>query len=141
MVRARSCIACGRRTTDGASRCDLHKHGGVRQRPCMVCGRPSASNYCPDHEPEIDEAIRNARNPYRKNYSEWEYRRNRQHRFERARGRCENCGIHLANGEWESDHVIPIRDGGTNAIDNLRILCKPCHRAKTAADRKKPRFE
>lgn len=106
----------------------------------MVCGRPSATNFCTIHEPTVDEALRDQRNPYRRKYRDPAYAKNRQHRFERARGRCENCGIHLETGEWECDHLIPISRGGSHGIENLRVLCIPCHRAKTAADRK-PRFE
>lgn len=88
------------------------------------------------HEPTIDEAERNARNPYRRHYKDPQYAKNRQHRFERAHGRCELCGTVLLPAEWECDHVVPLRAGGTNDINNLRVLCKPCHRAKTRRERK-----
>lgn len=133
--RAKSCVVCGRRTDDGASRCVAHKVGSARPRPCLVCGRPSQGNYCPAHEPKVDEALRNAANPYRQAYKSAEYARNRQHRFERAHGRCEACGVRLEAGAWECDHLVPIKDGGTNHIDNLRVLCRPCHRGKTRRDR------
>lgn len=32
----------------------------------------------------------------------------------------------------EVDHVVPLREGGSNARANLRALCKPCHSRKTA---------
>lgn len=140
MVRARPCIVCGRRNADGAARCELHKQGSGRLRPCLVCARPSQGNYCAAHEPTVDEAARNERNPYRKHYRDPAYARNRQHRFERARGRCEACGVHVETGEWECDHLIPLRQGGTHDITNLRVLCIACHRAKTAEDRSRPRF-
>jgi 5-methylcytosine-specific restriction protein A len=124
------------RTPDGASRCVLHKTGGLRPRPCLVCGKPVQGNYCSLHEPVIDEAMRNARNPYRKAYKDPQYARNRRHRFERAHGKCEMCGTVLQPAEWECDHAVPLRDGGTNDISNLLVLCKPCHRKKTAAERR-----
>lgn len=133
--RPKSCVVCARRTPDGAARCELHKVGGLRPRPCLVCGRASQGNYCPQHRPEVDEAERNARNPYRRAYKDAQYAKNRQHRFERARGRCEACGIHLEVGKWECDHLVPIKDGGTNDITNLRVLCRPCHAIKTRQDR------
>lgn len=77
-----------------------------------------------------------ARNPYRQKYKDADYTRNRRHAFERAHGKCQACGLVLQPGDWECDHRIPIRDGGTNDIINLLILCKPCHRAKTAAERR-----
>lgn len=34
---------------------------------------------------------------------------------------------------WESDHRVPLWEGGTNETKNLVTLCVPCHRAKTKA--------
>lgn len=81
--------------------------------------------------PQMDEAERLARQPWRAAYRDRDYQRNRRIRFERARGRCENCGIPLQAGEWECDHRIELRDGGTHDLNNLLVLCKPCHRLKT----------
>jgi 5-methylcytosine-specific restriction endonuclease McrA len=40
---------------------------------------------------------------------------------------CNYCGdIGL-----EVDHVIELAIGGENTIDNLQVLCKECHKAKT----------
>lgn len=32
----------------------------------------------------------------------------------------------------EVDHIVSLRNGGTNAAANLQALCKPCHARKTA---------
>lgn len=136
-MRPKSCVVCGRRTPDGAARCPAHKYGGLRMRPCVVCARPTQTNYCPDHEPQVDETARLERQPYRKAYQTREYQVHRQHAFERARGRCELCGTGpMRTGEWECDHRIPLRDGGSNLPENLRILCKPCHGRITKATRR-----
>ena len=135
--RPRPCIVCGVRVTDGSGRCRLHKSGSGRPSPCLVCARPTQGRFCPVHEPSVDEAVRNERNPYRQAYKSAEYARNRQHRFERARGRCEACHVELLPGDWDCDHLVPLRKGGTNEIENLRILCKPCHKLKTAEDRRR----
>ena len=34
----------------------------------------------------------------------------------------------------EIDHVINIKAGGTHDIQNLRPICKDCHKRKTAAE-------
>ena len=30
------------------------------------------------------------------------------------------------------DHIIELAAGGSNTIDNVQPLCKPCHKAKTS---------
>ena len=40
--------------------------------------------------------------------------------------------------EWTFDHVVPLSKGGAHSIDNLQILCEPCHRTKTRKDVSKP---
>ena len=126
------CIVCSARVTDGTARCAKHKVGGRMMQPCMVCGRSSVDRYCPRHQPELDEATRNARNPYRQAYHDPEYARNRQIRFERANGRCEGCGKQVVPGGWHCHHVVEIRKGGSHAVENLRILCTEdpnnCHK-------------
>jgi 5-methylcytosine-specific restriction protein A len=34
----------------------------------------------------------------------------------------------------EVDHIIPLRQGGKNTMDNLQGLCKSCHSRKTALE-------
>jgi 5-methylcytosine-specific restriction endonuclease McrA len=34
---------------------------------------------------------------------------------------------------WEADHVVPLAEGGTHALENYRTLCVPCHKAETKA--------
>jgi len=75
----------------------------------------------------------------------------------RDRGRCADCGVDTyavkreVRGKgmtrklrergyvprrslWELDHIVPLIDGGSHAIDNLQTLCTPCHKQKTAAE-------
>jgi hypothetical protein len=73
--------------------------------------------------------------------------------YERDDWTCQDCGLQLlpttpeqANGThapmllpgnleivWlELDHVVPLALGGTNAEQNLRALCSPCNRRKSA---------
>jgi hypothetical protein len=41
---------------------------------------------------------------------------------------CNYCGD-IGN---EIDHVIELAAGGDNSLENLQVLCKPCHKVKTA---------
>lgn len=54
--------------------------------------------------------------------------------FARANGCCEGCGARLKVGEGEVDHILPCELGGEPALDNARLLCRPCHAAKTGDD-------
>jgi 5-methylcytosine-specific restriction endonuclease McrA len=97
---------------------------------------------------------------------EWKLRTDpgylREQVFARDRGVCAECGIdtlqlrrdkrkldyaarkrferewgarkHL----WDADHVVPVaEDGGECDLSNMRTLCLKCHRAATAALRKR----
>lgn len=54
------------------------------------------------------------------------------------------CGAYEQTGDYlqivhrctnlELEHTVPLHCGGTNDDDNLRLLCGPCHRAKTSAE-------
>ncbi|MHB2165659.1 HNH endonuclease [Alsobacter sp. R-9] len=53
--------------------------------------------------------------------------------FLAAHGRCQRCGWSLTPGvRWEVDHVIPLALSGRDDIDNMQVLCVPCHSGKTS---------
>ncbi len=53
----------------------------------------------------------------------------------RQNGKCNWCSLHFLDGEkMETDHIIPKRAGGNNSTDNLQLLHKHCHDAKTYSD-------
>lgn len=43
---------------------------------------------------------------------------------------CQYCGRTAQDGLLEIDHIVPIKMGGTNDIDNLQTACKECNRGK-----------
>lgn len=54
--------------------------------------------------------------------------------FERDGGKCRRCGADdggPAHGNrysgWQVDHITPVRNGGTDDPENLRLLCHDCH--------------
>lgn len=44
--------------------------------------------------------------------------------FNRDDWRCVQCG---KAGRLECDHIVPLADGGTDDLANLRTLCRDCH--------------
>jgi 5-methylcytosine-specific restriction endonuclease McrA len=54
--------------------------------------------------------------------------------FDRANGCCEKCKAVLKTGEGEVDHILPCELGGEPTPANGRLLCRVCHREKTAND-------
>ena len=60
------------------------------------------------------------------------WRRLKQSVHERDLWTCCQCG--RVTMDLECDHIINKASGGTDDIDNLQALCKPCHKAKTQAE-------
>lgn len=67
-------------------------------------------------------------------YRVWSWGRVRVYIYERDGGKCRACGTEdpgEASGSrysaWEVDHITPVKDGGTDDPENLRLLCHDCH--------------
>jgi hypothetical protein len=56
---------------------------------------------------------------------------------ERARARCEYCGLAQAGQEatFHIDHVIPVAAGGETTLGNLALACVSCSLRKGARQR------
>jgi 5-methylcytosine-specific restriction endonuclease McrA len=46
---------------------------------------------------------------------------------EKSGGRCAYCDT---KGRMTIDHIVSLRQGGSNSIRNIQFLCKPCNSAK-----------
>ena len=55
--------------------------------------------------------------------------------YEKTEGHCGYCGIEVRpfNG-WQVDHMVTIKQGGTENIDNLIPSCQRCNLKKRARD-------
>ena len=51
--------------------------------------------------------------------------------LQRDKSTCQMCGAKAPEVELHIDHIIPVSKGGSNEIDNLQVLCKPCNLAKS----------
>jgi len=55
----------------------------------------------------------------------------------RDRNTCQACGAQDFSGRTlHADHVVPLSKGGMNSVENMATLCIPCHKLKSAADRR-----
>lgn len=52
--------------------------------------------------------------------------------FKRDGFKCQYCGAHPPSVILEPDHITPVAEGGTNAMDNLVTACFSCNRGKGA---------
>ncbi|WOC12583.1 HNH endonuclease [Gordonia sp. MP11Mi] len=48
--------------------------------------------------------------------------------------RCVDCGVHGDDVRLECDHIVPVAEGGTDTLENARMLCTTCHAVKTRAE-------
>jgi hypothetical protein len=55
---------------------------------------------------------------------DWESRR------ERVRARDGSCMICGSSRNLQAHHVLPLSRGGTNRIENLKLLCEKCHKSE-----------
>ena len=55
---------------------------------------------------------------------------NRHKLYGLQKGNCAGCRDHFEARHLEVDHIISRKNGGTNHIDNLQLLCGNCNRVK-----------
>jgi 5-methylcytosine-specific restriction endonuclease McrA len=60
----------------------------------------------------------------------------RMHVWWRDQGRCVLCGE--GEGVW-FDYIIPVREGGRNTADNIRLICERCKRDERGASTRRKR--
>jgi len=63
----------------------------------------------------------------------------------RDKGICQACGCDtslIEKNAWgghsrlrppDYDHIVPFSEGGLTVLENMRTLCRPCHKARTKA--------
>ena len=62
------------------------------------------------------------------------YRHNRREALRLAHWRCQLRLEGCIGSATQCDHITPVSQGGTHEITNLRAVCTPCHKKKTATE-------
>lgn len=60
-----------------------------------------------------------------------EFQRNRRKLLAQEGVACVECGD---SDSLEADHIVPLEEGGTDALANLQALCHDHHKKKTAQE-------
>lgn len=47
---------------------------------------------------------------------------------------CAQCKGEFLPSQIDIDHITPLSKGGEDVADNVQLLCKGCHKVKTALD-------
>ena len=101
------------------------RYDAIGQKLCRNCERPVAANrkqYC----------SKECMDTFNRNNS-WFFVR--KDVLRRDHYQCSICKQRFRKKELDVDHIIPVQMGGQLFDkDNLRTLCKTCHKAKTKLD-------
>lgn len=49
-------------------------------------------------------------------------------------GYCCNICKQLLPEKWHGDHIVPLREGGSNHLSNCQVLCPNCHTLKSSRE-------
>lgn len=143
-----SCVSCGATENLGIDHIRSRKIGGCSwlsnlQLLCLACNREKGHaviDYRPPH-PWMERHMANHDTACPLHGGNGQPTKSLKALvFETYGNRCLACGAedlsYALNGRMEADvmitidHVIPKSKGGTNDINNLQPLCKPCNNAK-----------
>ena len=99
-------------------------HGVPKQPP----GRgPNGRRFCRWCHQEVPRRRQSYCNDECWQYADFNY--SKRVAMGRDKYRCVQC---QSNVQCEVDHIVAVKDGGNHHPDNLRTLCRKCHKARTA---------
>ena len=55
--------------------------------------------------------------------------------YEEVQDRKRQIHLRQKHRGWELEHTVPLRLGGDDSLDNLRVLCLACHKQVTRPER------
>ena len=108
-------------------------------RPCSHPGCPElvrtpGERYCEKHKKKHDAQYNKQRGSAASRGYGAKWRKLRL-MFLRANPLCREClNQGIIKEATDVDHIIPLKNGGTNEWSNLQSLCHECHSRKTARE-------
>lgn len=58
----------------------------------------------------------------------------RQAVYDKLGGHCAYCGREIAMEEMQVDHIVPLRKGGADELQNMLPACRSCNHYKSTLD-------
>lgn len=106
--------------------------------PCIDCGEQATHRgRCVAHHAEYESrpAVR-SRRVRRERLATGNDAANRLRKIMRRSGMvdCAKCPSSVFASAADVDHIVPLAHGGEDVDDNVQILCRSCHKAKTRLD-------
>ncbi|MGW6552237.1 HNH endonuclease [Streptomyces sp. NPDC055051] len=102
--------------------CPRHKRLSPLGKGCPLCGGAPRRH-----------KSKNTRQPGRYDY-QWQKIRAEAIRLQPY---CSFCG---KDHDLTGDHILPLKGGGTNTLDNVRVLCRSCNTRRENDYRKGIRY-
>lgn len=104
------------------------------KRPCKQPGCPNVTSgrYCSDHTTQVHTYDQHRPSAAKRGYG-YRWRKLRRMVLARSPLCADPFETHTGRAvqATDVDHIIPLAQGGTNAMDNLQSLCHSCHSRKT----------
>ncbi|THA41826.1 hypothetical protein E6W17_02760 [Streptomyces sp. A1547] len=100
------------------SMCPRHKKLHPLGVPCTICA--STANTTGNSRGKRKHPSKNTRTPGRYDY-QWQKVRAEAVRLQPY---CSFCGT---SNDLTGDHLLPLKEGGSNTVDNVRVLCRQCN--------------
>lgn len=113
----------------------------MAQRPKRPCAHTGCKNlvrdtrYCDDHSEQAKRYDRERGSATARGYGKaWQYLR--KEILLRDSYTCQHCGcfVGLRKGDAHVDHITSKERGGSDEPENLQVLCRSCHSAKTVLE-------
>lgn len=54
--------------------------------------------------------------------------------YEFQEGKCKLCRENFSKDQLTTDHIKPKCESGKSSLDNLQLICQPCHNEKNSSE-------